>query len=371
MAVDRTSWLGKLRGHVGEARARFEADRREREAAGRLPPDQNIILSEKDVRGEWDASRVLYTTLGGGVRPLTVGDLAAFRQNMRIAKRALGSRFGKGITPRKVIDLASSRPLLYENDADVKRGMLSDIDKARREITTAIPASAVNDTVRMITNAGPTSKVTRHNVTIKMFAWNEACARLASTPTNDKAAARKIASWLRKQGVAFDCDCERHRYFFRYVATIGGFNAGRAETGYPKIRNPDLTGVACKHVLRALTEFESSGNVLLFLQKHLEKVNEYRATTQMKQKDAEEILKGKKRSTQIKTTDERRAAAAKARERRALSKMAVTPKKDPKKKARESRQNRQTEKALELLAKQYGMTVDQVKALLAGAAKKD
>ena len=121
-------WLGKLRGHVKEAKARFDRDARERAQAGREPADRNIILTEREVRGEWDASRVLMTTLNGQVRPITANDLAAFRQNMRIAQRRFGGK--SGITPRQVIDLASSTPLRY---LDPTSKFDSDIDKARRD----------------------------------------------------------------------------------------------------------------------------------------------------------------------------------------------------------------------------------------------
>lgn len=313
MAQDKTSWLGKVRGHVGEARSRFQKDKREREEAGRLPITQNIILTEREVRGDWDAARVLWTTLGGRLHHITADDLAAFRQNMRVAKRHF--KGVGGITARQVLDLASSRPLNYEKfspNADL--AYRSDIDKAKREITMAVPVSARNDEIRFITNAGPGSKVSRHNVIVRLNAFSEAAAMVASTDLKDKKTPRQAANWLRKQKLAFDCDCERHRYFFRYVATIGGFAAGRLETGYPKIRNPHLKGVACKHVLRVMAELESSGAALSFLEKHLARVSEYQAHTVMSQKEAEAAAK--RRKTQIKTTEERKADAQRARERR-------------------------------------------------------
>lgn len=313
--ADRINWLGKIRGHVSEANERFENDRREREAAGKLPQERNIILTEKEVRGDWDASRVLMTTLGGTPRQITANDLAAFRQNMRTARRRM--KGVGGITPRQVIDLASSHPLIYESYKNqlgvTDPGFKSDIEKAKKEITSAMPVSANNGTIRFITNAGGTSKATRHNVVIRLNAWQEATSMLAATDLKNKKTPKQVADWLRKQKVAFDCDCERHRYFFRYLATIGGFNAGRAETGYPKIRNPGLHGVACKHVLRVMSELESSGFVGNFIARHLASASEHKARTVMKQKEAEEALK-KRRAAQILTTEERKARTEKARE---------------------------------------------------------
>lgn len=358
------NWLGKVRGHVGEQKGRFETDRREREAAGRAPADKNIILTEREVRGEWDASRVLFTTLGGQARPITAEDLATFRHNMRQAERRF--KGGKGITARQVIDLASGTPLRYVSPGQPA----SDIDKARREITMGVPVSAINGTIRFITNAGPDSKVRRHHVVVNLHEFETAAAQLAATPNDGKGGKtpKQIANWLRKQKLSFDCDCERHRYFFRYVATIGGFAAGRKETGYPKIRNPKLMGVACKHVLRVMTELESSTAVLRFLEKHLASVSEYKARTQLTQMEAEDALKARA-PARIKTSEQRAAEAAKVRQKRALARSAKQAlAKRPSRPAPVTR--RSTKSAAATLGSQYGMTPDQVLALLAQHAKK-
>lgn len=43
------------------------------------------------------------------------------------------------------------------------------------------------------------------------------------------------------------------------------------ETGFPKIRNPNLVGVACKHVLRVMSEIEGGNAVQAFLARAIEK----------------------------------------------------------------------------------------------------
>ena len=357
-----SSWLGKIRGHVSQARERFSKDAREREAAGRLPRSQNIILTEKEVRGDWDASRILMTTLGGEPRPITANDLAAFRQNIRTAQRKFGAR--AGITARQIIDLASGRPLGYTSPDGSYR---SDIDKARREITSAIPLSAVNGTIRFATNAGPNSKVNRHYVTVNLLEFESAAAKLAATEKKDKQTPKQVANWLRKQKLAFDCDCERHRYFFRYVATIGGFAAGRKETGYPKIRNPKLQGVACKHVLRVMTELESSNTVLRFLENHLQRVSEYKSRTAMTQKQAEKILKEKKRTTTIKTSAQRKAEAEKRRAAYAAKNAVKRDAKKVQKAPKSPATKRATaQKELQSMMERLGLTPEQIIAILQG-----
>lgn len=356
-----SNWFGKVRGHVGEAKARSDTDRREREAAGAMPSSKNIILTEREVRGAWDVSRVLLTTLGGQARPITSDDMAAFRHNMRVVE----GRFKEagGITARQVIDLASSVPLAYVGS---KPGQFrSDIDKARKEITSGVPVSARNGEIRFITNAGPDSRVTRHHVLVVLHDFEKAASQMAATPLDGKGgkAPKQIANWLRKQKLSFDCSCERHRYFFRYVASIGGFAAGKKETGYPKIRNPRLMGVACKHVLRVMTELESSGAVLRFLEKHLRRVSEYKASTQATQAEAREAMR--KTPVRIKTSEQRKKEADKAKDRRSLMKAvarAVPP--QPKKVTAASRRAGKINEA-EAYGARFGMTPEQVMTLVA------
>lgn len=372
-------WLGKISGHVKQSREHFAEDKRQREAAGREPPNRNIILTEREVRGDWDASRVLMTTLGGQVRPITADDLAAFRQNMRIAQKNFKRGKG-GITARQVIDAASSRPLTYMaahvpgSDARYR----SDIDKARAEITSAIPVSALNGEIRFLTNAGKDSKVTRHTVIVRLNAFEEAATMVAAADMKDRKTPKQAANWLRKQPLAFDCDCERHRYFFRYLATIGGFAAGRKETGYPKIRNPRLNGVACKHVLRVMAELESSGAVLTFLTNHLARVSEYKARTTITQKQAEKELQ-KRGRTKIKTSEQRRTEAQRAKERRALARKAKETKETQKRKPARTppvmspRERANTKRNISQLAKAYDVSPEALTRMLeqlaAGKAK--
>lgn len=235
--------IGKLSGAAGEAKQLAKEDAQRRKFAPR-------ILNPNELQGEYNASRLLTTTLGTGTgesRELTADDLAAFRQNAR----ALGKKFVGGITARQVIDLS----------------LRSDRDKARREITVAVPSSAraLRDgqsvgglEVRFVTNASKRNGASRHFVNVEFLGYATAVASGAMSP-------EKAASLLKKQNIRFECGCGRHTYWFRYVATVGNYNYGRPENGYPKIRNPKLAGVACKHALRVMAEIEGSGMVQAFL----------------------------------------------------------------------------------------------------------
>lgn len=261
------SWLNP-KGSVGEAKARAAADAAERKAAGESP--RSIILDPADVRGDYDAGRVLSTTQGGQARPLTYSDLQAFRKNMRTVQNRLS---GAGITAKQVLEFAKGRPL-------VSAARTTDLTRSNQQIRVAVPSFAnvtrsqngqpVLD-MRFITNAGPESQAARHHVHVRFLGFAQELRALQATPSKpnekDKGATSLTAAVNRLRGgyLAFDCDCERHRFVYRYITTIGGFNAGRAESGYPKITNPKLYGVACKHVLRVMAEVNSSRNVAKFI----------------------------------------------------------------------------------------------------------
>ena len=320
----KKSPLGRLSGSAAEAKRRFERDRREREAAGKAAG--SVILNPNDVRGQYDAGRVLMTTLGGGIRPLTHEDLASFRRNMQTVGRLSAS----GITARQIIDIASSGRLLS------RTGDIGDLGRAREQIKMAAPIAASVPAqsrhsldVRFLTDAGPGSKVSRHTVIVRLHGYGEQLRILAAAPLDpDKAraerarTAKQAADALRKGYLAFDCDCERHRYFFRYVATIGGYNAGRDETGYPKIRNPNLRGIACKHVLRVMAELQSSASILSFLERAMAKAQaniERRVSLAATQAEADALAaKQAAKPREIQTTEQRNAIARAARARRSV-----------------------------------------------------
>ena len=231
-------WLGRIRGSLKEARERLEADRQAREAADRNP--KSVILDPATLSGrKWDAASVLHTTLGGVQRPITPDDLAAFRHNIKLLQGRLGRG---GITARQVIDLSGKY---------LAPGKGTDRQRAAREIHHAVPSSFSKGEMHVITNAGPDSTLKRHHVLVQFPHWDVAVMDVNQTP-------EEAARWLLSQPLKYECDCGRHRFFFRYICTAGGFNAGRPEHGYPKIRNPNLIGVACKHVVRVMTEIDAT-----------------------------------------------------------------------------------------------------------------
>lgn len=313
-----------VRGHITESNQRQKAASERRAKADQ----RGRLLTTADLEKPLNAAEVLWTTIGGEARQITGGDLTLFKRNMELAKKSLS---GSGITARQILDLASHKPLKYRRP-DIEKA-ISDVDKARREIRTALPLSLTNGRLIFQTNASAKSKKTHHYVRVHLQGMPSALKQLEMLEPGDAAGIRKIAKWLKKQPIHFECDCERFDFSFRYVATIGGFVAGRKEHAYPKIINPGLKGVACMHAIRAANELDSSLVVEGFLERHLRAIKKSakgKARTQMTEKQAEQLAKNPARK--IKTTDDRKREAAQARERRAIRKafaaaraMAVLP----------------------------------------------
>lgn len=223
--VNLAALLGK-RGFTAEV-SRVRKEEAETRAAAKT------ILDPLDVAGEYDAARLLKTTLGGEMRPITLDDLRQFAYN---AKK-LGKRFKGGITARGVI----------ESSLQVDR------DRSNAEIRAAVVVKAQAGSLHFVTNVGPNSDKTRHHVHVEFPAFKA----FAASPSDPA----KLARPMLDGPLRFECDCGRHRYWYRYLATKGGFNAGRPEVGYPKIRNPKLVGVACKHALRVMQALLTDASV--------------------------------------------------------------------------------------------------------------
>lgn len=189
------------------------------------------ILTPEAVGGKVSAGKLLWTTLHGEPRQITADDLAQFRAQAA----SLGTKYRAGVSIADLVDGSHSE----------------DLKRARDQILWSAPANLRDGTIDFVTNASRESKATRHYVRISFADYGEALAR-PSTPL-------QAAAWLVAEGtLKYDCDCGRHVFWYRFIATSISANAGRPETGFPKIRNPELRGMACKHVLRTLTDLRSS-----------------------------------------------------------------------------------------------------------------
>jgi len=199
----------------------------------RRAADSHKILDPSSIaRGKISGGRLLTTTLGGEHRQLTAADMQAFKRSA--AK--LGSKYRAGAT----ID-------------DVLRASLKqDIDLARTQIRWATPVRLRNGRVDFMVPASGLHDGPRQHIVTMEFADYGAALAMPATPL-------QAAAWMAREGhVRWDCDCGRHRYWYRFMSTLAGANAGRAEPGFPKVRNPELRGMACKHVLRVMNDTRDS-----------------------------------------------------------------------------------------------------------------
>ncbi|MFJ3487107.1 hypothetical protein ACIPL1_27365 [Pseudomonas sp. NPDC090202] len=277
-----------------EARKRFEADRKQR------IDDQAKILSADDMAGLYDPKRGLFTTLGGDFRPVTMDDLLAFRAAVHDTQRLHGQRKGNvpvpgaagGILAKQVINLS----------APVDRQLAS------KQIHTVIPVSNRGGVVQLVTNASAKSNVSRHTVMVQFLDYDKV---LADGNTALEAARRMVAGKLR-----FDCDCGRHTFWYRYIASIGNFNYGRPEDGFPRIRNPKLMGIACKHVIRVMATINAGATFNLFAKRMIEtgrrtlSNKQTPVTVAEQQAFIEQLTKERakaKRGTVIRSTEESKA----------------------------------------------------------------
>ena len=154
----------------------------------------------------------------------------AFRQQYRVS--------GVGVRPELLIGASRS----------------ADIERCQKQIRYATLYRIVNGKsgtlLHFRTPASDESKFTSHQVKLRLEEWNDHL--ISNMPFH--AAAKKVLSGR----ISFDCDCGRHQFWYRYMATVGGYAIRPLENAYPKIRNPKLTGACCKHALRVLLSLKGA-----------------------------------------------------------------------------------------------------------------
>lgn len=200
-------------------------------------------------------------------KQLSIKDLQRFKQAAATLQKNYKSvGISGGITPRAIIN----------------RSRKIDIDRCQREIPNAVPIRQdKHGVVTFRTDASGKNGAGHHIVYIHFLNFQAAL----NAGRNSNALANSVS----RGAIKFDCDCGRHRFWYRYIATAGGFAYGKGETGFPKIRNPELVGLACKHVLRVMTILEKSPAFTVYMKKYIEKYrkdgNARRSTYSKKQAD--------------------------------------------------------------------------------------
>lgn len=136
-------------------------------------------------------------------------------------------------------------------DIDGIRRGATDLTKAKR-IRNATLYKIKDQVLHFrVTSSGENPKHTHYQVRVRLEGWE---SEMVKARNSYIVPAQKAC----RGRVSFDCSCPRHQYWFRYLATIGKFALEEPqETGFPKIRNPNLLGCACKHMIKVVAVMQS------------------------------------------------------------------------------------------------------------------
>ncbi|OKP01562.1 phage tail protein [Xenorhabdus eapokensis] len=249
----------------------------------------------------------------------TKEDLKAFEKNRQQVRSDFNTHTA-GITYTQLIANCAR--------IDVKRANNTVDDGSG--IKTASFIGMEHNTALISVTASDKSEDKHHRVKIRFEEWDTALDDLSEKEKNTSRVVRQLCAGR----LSFDCDCGRHKYWYRYIATAGNFAVSPPkEYIYPKIRNPNLKGVACKHVIHAMTRMQA-GTWQMQIGRLLQKNARATSFGDDKRKTAEffdeEQLKQLNRNRKSKTNH----TAIKSEYRRYQQRMAALEKKltqDPKK----------------------------------------
>lgn len=264
---------------------------------------QKRILDQPRFRGlqnGTDFFDLLKTTLGNSIspdglsRPLEPQDLRI------LAKRAqsLQGKYRGGILPTQVINASLSID---------RRRASTEIPWAHPTKATFVPMKK-SLVITFITAAsgkypigsGRSDEARMHFVDVELMDFNQITQHWLM-PENPKEQAKEDVKALYNTPIKFNCDCGRHTFWYRFIATAGDFAyigtnpLGRPEGGFPKIRNPALKGIACKHVIRVMQTMLNNLSYNAFLEKACLKQykvgnSEKRTSTQTTRKELEKSI---------------------------------------------------------------------------------
>ena len=190
---------------------------------------RDLLRNREKITGKGKKALVLDYGLKGHKVTYTLADL---NKMARAAKRVEG----------KFETQTGGVPILQLLAASDKK----DILRAQTEIRTAALYKFHGNLLHFRVSASSQSEFTHHQVKIRLEEWDQQLRGL------DAGSYQQSAKGAATGRISFNCDCGRHRFWYRYLATIGGFGLDPEEHVFPKIRNPGLKGCCCKHVLKTL-----------------------------------------------------------------------------------------------------------------------
>lgn len=165
----------------------------------------------------FDQMRKQYKKRGAGLAGVTYSELVAKSAETRVDRASNRSKDRRGVSQAQLLKLRA-------NVATIK-----------------VKASDISDHQH-------------HKVDVRFEEWGERMGDADGSDRGYASAARKACAGR----MSINCSCGDHQYRYRYMATLGNYCLSPPkEFAYPKITNPNLTGLACKHVLLAATMLQS------------------------------------------------------------------------------------------------------------------
>ncbi|WP_213389011.1 phage tail protein [Enterobacter hormaechei] len=222
----------------------------------------------------------------------TLDDLKGFEKQRGKTREKFDNKTA-GITYAQLV--ASSQAI------DIKRANNAVDDGSG--IKRAVPLSLKHNVINIRVEASDKSAHQHHLVKFRFEEWDQLVEDIAE----DEKAGIKVTKALCAGRVSFDCDCGRHQYWYRYIATAGNFAlAPPKEYAYPKIKNPKLQGVACKHVIHSLTRLQSSSwqlSIARAMQKAATQIafgdDKHRTTQHFSKTDEKEFSRNRNAKTNV------------------------------------------------------------------------
>jgi len=172
------------------------------------------------------------------------------------------------------------------------------------------------------------------------------------TPPNESGRYLPSVQQAPKGGIQMHCGCGRYRYWYSYKSTVAGA-AIKPERGFPKIRNPKLSGIACGHLIVTLNYLKSSGVLHKILADRFAKLADRPFS-----KKGEEFATGKEEKKQRKARVDRRLAkvdkaketfkterAKKNKEKERLNRIAAAQERQRERRARKAQTDRKKQEA--------------------------
>ena len=174
---------------------------------------------------------------------LTTEELKSFEKRRGELREQLDPKTA-GITYAQLISLSQ--------DIDIKRAHNNVTDG--RGIKNATPIAIRHNVLEVRVTASEASHDQFHLVSIRFEEWDS----MVTDVTEDNRQNQKLVRQLCAGRVSVNCNCGRHQYWYRYIATAGNFAlAPPKEYAYPKEKNPKLAGAGCKHVIHTITRLQS------------------------------------------------------------------------------------------------------------------